>query len=42
VGGVGVDTSITTGADGRGLISYYDVTNEDLKVAHCANTACAN
>ena len=30
-------TSITIGADGLGLISYYDVTNGDLKVAHCSN-----
>jgi hypothetical protein len=34
-------TSITTGADGLGLISYYDFTNEDLKVAHCDNTFCS-
>jgi preprotein translocase subunit Sec61beta len=26
--------------DGLGLISYYDVTNADLKVAHCSNTNC--
>jgi hypothetical protein len=26
-------TSITTGADGLGLISYWDTTNVDLKVA---------
>jgi len=29
--------SITIGADGLGLISYYDVTNADLKVAHLSN-----
>ncbi len=39
-GTVGWDTSITIGADGLGLISYYDSTNADLKVAHCSNTAC--
>jgi len=27
-------------ADGLGLISYRDLTNADLKVAHCTNTAC--
>lgn len=40
VGDVGEHTSISTGADGLGLISYYDVTNADLKVAHCENAAC--
>ncbi len=39
-GDVGKDSSITIGADGLGLISYLDVTNADLKVAHCGNTAC--
>jgi len=38
--GVGQYTSITTGSDGLSLISYYDVTNHDLKVAHCDDTAC--
>jgi hypothetical protein len=32
--------SITVGADGLGLISYYDVTNANLKVAHCSNVDC--
>jgi hypothetical protein len=32
--------SITIGADGLGLISYSDVTNEDLKVLHCGNLLC--
>ena len=45
---VGQYTSITTGADGLGLISYYDATFtgarefHDLKVAHCSNTACSS
>ena len=39
-GFVGLSTSIALGADGRGLISYRDLTNGDLKVAHCANAAC--
>ena len=39
-GSVGDYTSVTIGADGLGLISYYDATNDDLKVAHCSNTAC--
>ena len=34
--------SITMGADGLGLISYYDGTNSALKVAHCSNTACTS
>jgi hypothetical protein len=37
---VGLDTSVTIGADGLGLISYYDSTNSDLKVAHCSDTNC--
>jgi hypothetical protein len=39
---VGWDTSITMGADGLGLISYFDVTNQDLKVAHCGDAACTS
>jgi hypothetical protein len=39
---VGQYTSITTGSDGLGLISYYDVTNGDLKVAHCSDPDCSN
>jgi len=31
---------VTIGADGLGLISYYDVGNGNLKVAHCANAFC--
>jgi hypothetical protein len=39
---VGRFVSITTGSDGFGLISYYDATHQDLKVAHCANALCTN
>ena len=34
--------SVTIGADGLGQTSYIDATNDDLKVAHCANTLCVN
>ena len=37
---VGYFSSVTVGADGLGLISYYDATNGDLKVAHCSNRFC--
>jgi len=37
---VGEGSSVTIGADGLGLISYYDLSNGDLKVAHCSDTAC--
>jgi hypothetical protein len=37
---VGQFTSIMIGTDGRPLISYYDATNGDLKVAHCSNSLC--
>ena len=42
VGNVGYFTSIAIGGDGLGLISYWDNTNGDLKVAHCANVACSS
>ncbi len=37
---VGVYASITIGADGLPIISYYDGTAKALKVAHCANVFC--
>jgi hypothetical protein len=39
-GNVGQFTSITIGADGLPIISYYDATNGNLKVAKCGNAAC--
>jgi hypothetical protein len=39
-GNVGLYSSITIGSDGLPIISYYDQTNGDLKVAHCSNAAC--
>jgi len=39
-GNVGQYTSVTIGADGLGLISYHDVTNRTLKVAHCPDLFC--
>jgi len=43
--GTGVDvgqyTSIAIGTDGLPIISYYDVTNGNLKTAKCANSACS-
>jgi len=39
-GNVGWYTSVTIGTDGLPLISYFDVDNQDLKVAHCANVFC--
>jgi hypothetical protein len=41
-GDVGTHTSITIGADGLALIAYHDVTNGDLKVAHCSNVSCSS
>jgi len=37
---VGWDTSIAIGFDNTPIVSYYDVTNKDLKVAKCSNQAC--
>ncbi len=41
-GDVGYFASVTIGADGLGLISYYDAINYDLKVAHCNDLACTS
>src|SRR5438067_11695724 len=41
-GTVGAYSSVAVGADGLGLISYYDGTNGDLKAAHCDNLACSS
>ena len=42
VGRVGTFTSITIGSDGLPVISYFDFTNDDIKVAHCGNITCAS
>ena len=34
--------SNTIGVDGLALISYYDESNRDLKVAHCEDTNCTS
>jgi hypothetical protein len=39
-GNVGRFSSVTMGADGLGLISSFDETNGDLKVAHCSDLFC--
>ena len=39
-GNVGLFSSITLGADGLPVISYYDSTNSDLKVAKCTSATC--
>src|SRR5207244_4865823 len=41
-GNVGQYSSLTIGADSLALISYYDATNGDLKVAHCSDSACTD
>ncbi len=40
LGVVGYYTSLAVGTDGNPVIAYYDVTNLNLKVAKCANSAC--
>jgi hypothetical protein len=37
---LGQRPSIKIGSDGPPLISYYDLTNKNLKVVHCADAAC--
>jgi hypothetical protein len=41
-GSVGAYSSVTIGADGLGLISYYDADGANLKVAHCSNVTCTS
>jgi len=41
-GNVGDHTSIAIGTDGFPVISYHDITNGDLKVAHCDDAACTS
>ena len=40
-GDVGQYTAMAMGADGFARISYYDVTNHDLKFVQCTNAACS-
>jgi len=41
-GVVGVFTSIAIGTDGFPVVSYFDDTNDDLKVAKCGNVSCSS
>jgi hypothetical protein len=37
---VGAFTNIDIGSDNLPIISYYDISNSDLKVLHCGNNVC--
>jgi len=39
--GTGRFNSIAIGRDGNPVVSYYDITNGDLKVLHCNDPVCA-
>ncbi len=39
---VGQYASIAVPSDGLPIISYYDATNDDLKVVKCGNSACSS
>jgi hypothetical protein len=41
-GDVGRNVRLAIGADGLGLIAYHDLTNSDLKIAHCSNVPCTS
>lgn len=41
-GFVGKASSLTIGTDGLPVISYFDQTNETLKVAHCNDAPCSS
>ena len=40
-GMVGKDSSIVIGTDGNPIVSYFDNTNNDLKLVHCNNIDCS-
>jgi hypothetical protein len=41
-GSVGAWTSMAIGADGLAVVSYFDATNQQLKVLHCGSVLCNN